>query len=235
MGEAYTVMPLSPLRKIIASRMAEANRTIPHYRLVADVEVDALLQLRRGLNEQHQGTALSLNDVLIKATAGALMDVPAVNVHWVENEIHQYRTADISVVTAVEGGLSTPIVRGAEDKSVWDISRTVRDLTSRAARNLLKMDEIVGGSFSLSNLGMFGIDQFDAIINPPQCAILAVGAAKLRLAVSPERQARIASVMRVTLSVDHRAIDGVTAALFLSSLRKRVEEPEHLRSGPRAS
>jgi len=225
LAEAYAVTPLSQIRKIIAARMTEAMRTIPHFRLVADIEVDALLELRRELRECDPDANLSLNDLLIKACATALMEVPAINLQWRDNELHQYRTADISVVTAVEGGLSTPIIRRAESKSVWEISREVKELTSRAAKNTLKMEEVFGGSFSISNLGMHGVDQFDAIINPPQCAILAIGAARSRVVVSPERETRIATLMRATLSLDHRAIDGVTGAAFLSALRKPVEQP----------
>lgn len=228
MDEAYTVMTLSPMRKIIAARMTEAKRAVPHFRLVTDIEVDALLDLRRGLRARNPHVKPSLNDLLIKACATALMDVPAINIQWAETHLHQYRTADISVVTAVAGGLSTPIIRSAESKSIWDISREVKELTSRAAKNALKIDEIVGGSFSMSNLGMYEIDQFDAIINVPQCAILAIGSAKARVVVSHEHETRIATVMRVTLSVDHRAIDGVTGAAFLSALRKRVEQPDSL-------
>jgi pyruvate dehydrogenase E2 component (dihydrolipoamide acetyltransferase) len=134
------------------------------------------------------------------------------------------------VVIAIDGGLSTPIIRGAESKSVWEISSEVKELSARAAKNRLKLSEIQGGSFSVSNLGMYGVDQFDAIINPPQCAILAVGQAKPRWVVSKEGEARVATVMQVTLSADHRAIDGATAARFLLAWRRRVEEPECLAS-----
>jgi pyruvate dehydrogenase E2 component (dihydrolipoamide acetyltransferase) len=139
-------------------------------------------------------------------------------------------------VTAIESGvLLTPIIRNADAKTIWEISREVKDLTARAAKSALKMDEIVGGSFSISNLGMYGVDQFDAIINPPQCAIVAIGAARPCVVVSPERQIRIATVMHVTLSVDHRAIDGATGAAFLSVLRQRLEQPGHLRPAQRNS
>jgi len=226
MNEAYVVRTLSPIRRVIAARVTEAKRTIPHFRLAADIEVDALLALRQELQRSDSDTHLSLNDLLIKACGTALMDTPAVNIQWAESEIHQYRTADIAVVTALEDGLSTPIIRNADSKTIWEIAREVRELSARAAKNTLKMAEVFGGSFSISNLGMHGVDQFDAIINPPQCAILAVGCAKPQVVVSPEGEMRIATVMRVTLSVDHRAIDGATAAAFLSALRRRVEQPE---------
>lgn len=225
---AYTVNALSPLRKVIAARMTDAVQSVPHFRLGVDVEVDALLSLRRTLREKNPDKSLSLNDLLIKGCATALMEVPALNIQWVAGEIHQYHTADISVVTAVDGGLSTPIIRRAESKTIWEIAQEVKALTARAAKNLLKMEEVFGGSFSLSNLGMYGVEEFDAIINLPQCAILAVGAAKLRCVVSPDHKTRIATVLRATLSVDHRAIDGATAAKFLAALRKRLEEPGDL-------
>jgi pyruvate dehydrogenase E2 component (dihydrolipoamide acetyltransferase) len=228
MAEDYTVIALSPIRKIIAARMAESKRTIPHFRLSADLEVDALLELLEQLRQRNREVKLSLNDLIIKACAMALMDTPAVNIQWADTQIHQFRTVDISVVTAVEGGLSTPIIRRANEKSIWEISREVKDLTARAAKSALKMEEILGGSFSISNLGMYGVDRFDAIINPPQCAILAIGAARPQAVVSAERQIRIATLMSATLSLDHRAIDGTAGAAFLSALRERVEHTGHL-------
>jgi pyruvate dehydrogenase E2 component (dihydrolipoamide acetyltransferase) len=230
LSEAFKIIPLTPIRKAIAARMVEAKRTIPHFHLSSDMELDALIELRKELQEAKPEANPSLNDLLIKACATTLMDAPAINIQWAEKEIHQYRSADISVVTALEGGgLSTPIIRSADSKSIWEISREVKELTARAKQNALKMDEIAGGSFSISNLGMYGIDQFDAIINPPQCAILAVGAAKSRTVVSCERETRVATVLTATLSCDHRAIDGATGAAFLSALRHRIEQPEHLR------
>lgn len=216
------------MRKVIAARMTESKRSIPHFRILAEVEIDALLLLREKLRKRIAPDPLSLNDLLIKACATALIVHPAVNVQWVDNEIRQFRTADVSVVIALEDGLSTPIIRGAESKSIGDIAREIRDLSSRAASNALKMDDIVGGSFCLSNLGMYDVDQFDAIINPPQCAILAVGTGKPRVLVSNEQGTRIATVLRITLSVDHRAIDGVAAAKFMSTLKQRLESPEQM-------
>jgi pyruvate dehydrogenase E2 component (dihydrolipoamide acetyltransferase) len=156
------------------------------------------------------------------------MDVPEVNVQWAENELHQFASADISIVIAVEGGLATPILRKAEAKSVWEISAEVKALAARARRNELKMSEILGGSFSLSNLGMYGVDEFDAIINPPQCAILAVGVARPRCIAARAGEPRVATMMRVTLSADHRAIDGVVGARFLAALKSRIETPSQL-------
>lgn len=217
------------MRKAIAARMTEAKQSIPHYRLGAEIELDALLALRKQLLEQNPQRKASLNDFFVKASAQALMATPAVNVQWAEKEIHQYASADISVVTAVEGGLSTPIVRNAESKTVWEIAEEVKQLAARAAKNALKIGEILGGTFSISNLGMYGVEQFDAVINPPQCAMLAIGAAKQKVVVTPNRETKIAAVLRVTLSLDHRAIDGATGAVFLSNFRKILEQPESLR------
>lgn len=233
MPETYTTVPLSPLRKAIAARMTEAKQMVPHYRLGVDIRMDALIAARETLRSGRPGEAISLNDLLIKACAGALMDTPAVNIQWVGGAIHQYPTADISVVTAINGGLSTPIIRAAESKSVWAIAREVRELGARAAANTLKMEQVFGGTFTISNLGMYGIDEFDAIINPPQCAILALGRATQRVVADGGRIA-VATVLRATLSVDHRAIDGALGAEFLSSLRRRVEQPDALLAGEAA-
>jgi pyruvate dehydrogenase E2 component (dihydrolipoamide acetyltransferase) len=218
------------MRRVIAARMREAYSTIPHFRASVDIEVDQLLARRNELREANPSMPLSLNDLLVKASALALMDVPEINVQWSDGELHQFLNADISIVVAVKGGLVTPVVRDANGKSIWEISAEIRDLAARAARNELKMDEITGGSFSLSNLGMHGVDDFDAIINPPQCAILAVGSAKPRCLAGRDGQVRVGTVMRATISADHRAIDGVTAARFVSALRTRIEQPSPLAS-----
>lgn len=218
------------MRRAIAARMSESKRTIPHFRLVADIQIDELLARRKELLEQRPDRPLSLNDLLIKTCAQALTDVPDVNVQWAEKELHRFHSADIAIVTAVKGGLTTPIVRAADSKSVWQIAAEVDELTSRAARNELRIAEIFGGSFSISNLGMYAVDQFDAIINPPQCAILAVGQGKPRCVAFRDLRVGIATVARMTLSVDHRAIDGVVAAEFLSALRARIETPSDLES-----
>jgi len=224
----FTVVPLSPLRKIIAARMTEAKQTIPHFRLVVDVELDALLGMRERYNAAHPDDKISVNDCVIKACAAALMQHPGVNAQLMGDELHQYHQADISVVIAVKGGLSTPVVRGANLKNVADIAREVKVLAKRAAAGQLKMAEILGGSFSISNLGAYGVDQFDAIINPPQCAILAVGRAKPRVVASADGTPRVATVLCVTLSVDHRAVDGVAGAEFLRTLRQLLEQSQWL-------
>jgi pyruvate dehydrogenase E2 component (dihydrolipoamide acetyltransferase) len=225
MDETFTCQPLSPVRKVIAARMAEATRTIPHFRLTAEIEVDALIEFRSRLRTTRPGIPLSLNDLLIRGCALALMDFPEINIQWYEQGIRRFHSADVSVVIATKAGLSTPIIRSAEKKSVWEISEELRHLSACATANSLKMDQVFGGSFTISNLGMHGVDQFDAIINPPQCAILAVGAAKSRMVVSEHRQTRVAKVLRATLSIDHRALDGVAGATFLSALRARLEQP----------
>jgi pyruvate dehydrogenase E2 component (dihydrolipoamide acetyltransferase) len=232
MAEAYAVKALSARRKIIAARMAEASRTIPHFRLAVDVEVDALLQVRREAKAREPETDVSLNDLLIKACGCALLDAPEVNAQWVEGQLHQYRSADISVVTALADGLSTPIVRNVDAKSAWQISRELRSLVARAANNSLRMEEVFGGSFSISNLGMHGVDRFEAIINPPQCAVLAIGRARPRCVALAHGKVGVATVLSATLSVDHRALDGVAAAAFLAAFRERVQQPQCLLAEP---
>lgn len=223
----YKVIPLSPLRKIIAARMTEAKQTIPHYRISVDIEMDTLLALRKQFTIDNPNSKVSVNDVVIKACANALMENPAINSQLIGDEIHQYQQADIAIVIAVDGGLSTPIVRHANDKSVQDISLEIKDLASRAAAGQLKMDEILGGSFSISNLGMYGVEQFDAIINPPQCAILAIGTAKQQ-GIVKDGELAIATMLRATLSLDHRAIDGASGAEFLAHLKSQLEKPHRL-------
>ena len=211
----YREIRLSPLRKIIAARMTEAKQSIPHYRITADIDMEAVFAARKSYNTQHPEAPISINDYVIKAAATALMQCPVINSQWVEGKVHQYHQADISIVIAVDGGLSTPIIRKANTLSLNEISTEVKALAERAKQGTLKMDEIEGGSFSISSLGMYDVDQFDAIINTPQCAILAVGSAKPKLLIK-NGEAVQASVMRVSLSLDHRVIDGAVGAEFLS-------------------
>ena len=225
MSEAeYKTIPLTPLRKIIAARMTEAKQNIPHYCVSMDIEMDPLLALRKRVNADNPNIKMSVNDFVIKACANTLMDHPEINSQLIDDEIHQYYQADISVVVSVEGGLSTPVLRNANTKTVQQIAAEVRTLATRAANGQLKMNEILGGSFSISNLGMYGIDQFDAIINPPQCAILAVASAKPKPMVK-NGALGISTVMRVQLSLDHRAIDGAAGSEFLSALCDQLENP----------
>lgn len=223
----YMVVPLTPLRKIIATRMHEAKQTIPHFRLSADIEMDALLVLRKRLNAKRSENKVSVNDLLIKACAIALMENPTINSQCVDDEIHQYNRADISFVIAVEAGLSTPVVRNANHKDVYTIAQEVRALVARAENGKLKINEIIGGSFSISNLGMYGVDQFDAIINSPQSAILAVGCINQKTIVK-KGKIGISNLMRVTLSIDHRVADGVVGARFLSTFKELLQCPEQL-------
>jgi pyruvate dehydrogenase E2 component (dihydrolipoamide acetyltransferase) len=232
-SEPYTIKPLSPMRQVIATRMTQAVRDIPHFRLTCEINFDPLIALRRELNAERADADVSLNDLLIKACADTLMEQPDVNVQWADNELHQYATADISVITSVEYGLAMPIVRRAETKTVQEISTEVRQLVDQAKQRKLKASQMSGGSFAISNLGMYGIDEFDAIINPPQCAILAVAAAKLRVMVSANKEVLTAAIARCTLSCDHRAIDGALGAKFLSALRRRLENPDQVLAGPR--
>jgi pyruvate dehydrogenase E2 component (dihydrolipoamide acetyltransferase) len=183
MAEPYSVVALSPLRRVIAARMTETIRTIPHFRLVADIDMGALFAGRNRLNAEDSSIKVSVNDCMIKACAMALMECPAVNIQLVEDEIRQYHQADISVVIAVEGGLSTPVIRAANRKGLRDIAAEAQALAARATAGRLRMEEILGGTFSVSNLGGYGVEQFDAIINAPQCAILAVGRAKPKMTV----------------------------------------------------
>jgi len=230
-ADDFKAIPLTQMRRAIGTRMTEAKRAIPHFRLVADMEVDRLLEWRKELLASGSAPKVSVTDLLIKLCAMALMDEPAVNIQWAETEIRQFATADIALVMAVEGGVSTPVIRHANLKSIAEIAREARELAQRARARTLKVSEIVGGSFSISNLGMFGIDQFDAVINAPQCAILALGAAKPSVVATPQRGTRVATVMTATLSCDHRAIDGVTGARFLTALRARIGSPDQLKQG----
>ncbi|MFT4021488.1 MAG: dihydrolipoamide acetyltransferase family protein, partial [Acinetobacter sp.] len=225
---ASTVIPvaMNAMRKAIASRLQAAKRNAPHFRLTVDVNVEAIQSLRKQINESVPEVKVSVNDVLIKAAAAALLKVPQVNVQYDEasQSILQFSQADIAVAVAIPNGLITPIVKGANLKSLSEISTEMRDLATRAKTGKLKPDEFQGGSFSISNLGMLGIKQFDAIINPPQGAILALGASEQR-AVVENNQLVIRQLVTATLSCDHRVIDGALGARFLASFKQFVENP----------
>ncbi len=222
----YDLLPITGMRRSIATALVNAKQTIPHFYLTSDVTVDALLSFREQLNARaNSPRKLSVNDLLIKAAALALMEVPDVNVHWAEDGIRRFRAADISIAVAVEGGLLTPVVRGADTLDPWAIGATAADLAERARKRTLTKEDISGGSFTISNLGMFGIRQFQAIINPPQGAILAVGTTRREARETTEGGVRFASVMSLTLSCDHRAVDGALGAKFLAALAKRLEDP----------
>ncbi|WP_343596339.1 2-oxo acid dehydrogenase subunit E2 [Acinetobacter sp.] len=223
---AVTTVPMNAMRKAIALRLQAAKRNAPHFRLIVDLNVEAMQALRKQINETVPEVKLSINDMLIKAAAAALVKVPEVNVQYDEatQSILQFSQADISVAVAIPNGLITPIVKAANTKSLSEISTEMRDLATRAKTGKLQPDEFQGGSFSISNLGMLGIKQFDAIINPPQGAILALGASEQR-AVVENNQVVIRQLVTATLSCDHRVIDGALGAKFLASFKQFVENP----------
>ena len=215
---------LTGMRKTIAARLQSSKQTAPHFRVQIDAEMDALLAVRKQINAANSAAKVSVNDFMVKACAAALMQVPAINVQFDGEQVKYFKDADISVAVAVDDGLITPIVSSANHKGLIAISEEVRDLATRAKINRLKPSEFLGGSFCISNLGMFGIKQFDAIINPPQGAILAVGAGEQRPVIK-EGQLSIATVVSLTLSSDHRIIDGAVAAKFMSILKGYLEQP----------
>ena len=225
----HDAIPHSSMRKVIAKRLQTAKQTIPHFYLSMDVELDALLKLRAELNAQSPKDGpgafkLSVNDLIIKAVAVALRRVPAANASFTEEAMIRYHDVDISVAVAIPDGLITPIIRKADQKGLAAISNEMKDLAARAKAGKLKPDEFQGGSFSISNLGMYGISSFSAIINPPQGGILAIGAGEKRPVVKGE-QIAVATVMTVTLSCDHRVVDGAVGAEFLAAFRTIVEQP----------
>jgi len=226
--QPYTEKPLTNLRKVIARRLTEAKTTIPHFYLEVDCQIDALLELREMLNAQGNGQyKLSVNDFVIKAAALALRQVPEANATWTSDAILQYENVDISVAVATDGGLITPIVRQADQKGLSSISSEVKALAARAREGQLKPAEFQGGSFSISNLGMYGVRAFSAIINPPQSCILAVGAAESRPVVR-DGVCVPATIMSCTLSVDHRAVDGAVGAQYMAAFKALVEQPLRL-------
>ncbi|MEL4072508.1 2-oxo acid dehydrogenase subunit E2 [Ochrobactrum sp. GPK 3] len=221
----YVAIPHSAMRRTIAQRLSASKQTIPHFYLNAEIVVDALLELRKQINAARPAEArLSVTDFLVKAAAAAFARVPACNVIWTEDALLSLQRTDICVAVATDGGLITPVVKDAGKKSLSIISDEISDLALRARNGGLKPDEYRGGSFTISNLGMYGVSDFTAIINPPQAAILAVGAIEERI-VSRERIAVDARVMRVTLSLDHRAIDGALGAQWLSSFKELLQNP----------
>jgi len=224
----HHLVPHSTMRKVIAKRLTESKQLVPHFYLTLDCEIDTLLKGREALNAQSPkgdgAYKLSVNDFVIKATAMALKKVPTANVSWSDEGMIVYERADISVAVAIPGGLITPIVFDAANKGLIQISNEMRDLAKRARDNKLKPEEFQGGTFSISNLGMYGIKHFEAVINPPQGGILAIGAGEQR-AVVKNGQVTAANVMSVTLSADHRAIDGAVGAEFIATFKKLIEEP----------
>lgn len=220
----YRDEPHSKMRRAIARRLTESKSTVPHFYLVADVRMDALLALRAQVNESSP-VKISVNDFVIKAVAAALQDVPDANAIWTDDATRRFAGVDISVAVSVPGGLVTPVLRGVESQSLSSISTQMKDYAQRAREGGLKQHELVGGSFSVSNLGMFGTQEFSAIINPPQSGILAVGAASKRPVVDENGELAVATVMTATLSADHRVLDGALAAEWLAAFVKRIENP----------
>jgi pyruvate dehydrogenase E2 component (dihydrolipoamide acetyltransferase) len=230
--DSYEEVPLDAMRRTIAARLIEAKQTIPHFYLSADVTIERLIEIREEANAAARKDAdgnvafkLSLNDFVIKAWALALQRVPAANAVWAEDRILRLRHSDIGVAVAIEGGLLTPLIRGAETKSLVDISAEMKELAERARARRLKPTEYQGGASAISNLGMYGIREFAAIINPPHATILAVGAGERRPVEAEDGGIRFVSKMTVTLSCDHRVVDGALGAQLLEAFRHYVEHP----------
>ena len=226
-GLPYEAVRANGMRKTIANRLVEAKQTVPHFYLTLDLNIDPLLALRKDINAslEARGLKVSVNDLVIKAAAMALMDFPSANASWNGDEILYYQRADVSVAVATDGGLITPIIQDANNKSLTEISAEIKDKAERAQSGKLLPQEYQGGTFSVSNLGMFGITQFDAVINPPQGAILAVGAGEKRPVVQADGSLGVATMMTVTLSCDHRVVDGAVGAQWLQAFKARIEKP----------
>jgi pyruvate dehydrogenase E2 component (dihydrolipoamide acetyltransferase) len=226
-GRDYEEVKLDGMRKTVAARLTEAKQTIPHFYLRRSVRLDALMKFRAQLNTQleHRGVKLSVNDFIIKACAQALQTVPDANAVWAGDRILRLKPSDVAVAVAVDGGLFTPVIKDAHQKSLSALSAEMKDLATRARNRKLAPHEYVGGSFAISNLGMFGIENFDAVINPPHGSILAVGAGIRQPVVGADGELTTATVMSMTLSVDHRVIDGALGAEFLSAVIENLENP----------
>lgn len=221
---AYELVPHSSMRRVIAQRLSESKQQVPHFYLTVDCQLDKLLALRQQVNGSLPDVKVSVNDFVVKAVAAAMKRVPATNASWSDEGVRRYRDIDISVAVATPNGLITPVVRQADAKSVGTISAEVKDLAERARQGKLKPDEYQGGGFTISNLGMYGVREFAAIINPPQACILAVGAAEKRPVVA-DGAIVPATVMTCTLSVDHRVVDGAVGAEFLAAFKALLETP----------
>lgn len=226
---SYELVPHDKMRRVIAERLTAAKQTIPHYYLSIDCRIDELMRARERMNaaspaDGPRAYKLSVNDFIIKAMALALQQVPAANATWTEAGMLRHKYSDVGVAVAIEGGLFTPVIRHAEMKSLSEISNEMRDLADRARKRRLAPHEYQGGTTSISNLGMYGIKNFDAVFNPPHATILAVGAAERRPVVTGAA-IEAATVMNVTLSCDHRVVDGATGASLLAAFRTFIEDP----------
>lgn len=225
LGMEYEAIPNNNIKKVTAQRLSESKQTIPHFYLSVECQLDNLLEARKRLNDQADGAyKLSVNDFIIKASAMALKSYPAANVAWTDEALLQFKHADISIAVATPTGLITPIVKAAEEKGLAAISTEMKDLAGRAREGKLKPHEFQGGTFSISNLGMFGVKDFAAIVNPPQSCILAVGAGN-QVPVVENGQVVVRTVMTVTLSTDHRSVDGAVGAEFLQHFKRYIENP----------
>lgn len=227
----YSELPLSTMRSVIARRLMESKQNVPHFYLSVDCNVDKLLELRAEINgatdSKNPEYKISVNDLVVRATAKALSKSPQVNCMWNDTSIIQLNNIDIAIAVAIEGGLITPIIRNADQKTVFAISKEVKTLVTKANSGTLSPEEFQGGSISISNLGMYNIKQFNAIVNPPQSCILAVGAARKEAAVVKD-QIAIANLMNITISCDHRIVDGAVAANFINAIKELVENPSRL-------
>ena len=220
----FEAVPLSTMRKVIAQRLQESKQTIPHFYITQDVELDSLLALRKQLNDRRDDMKITVNDLLIRACGMALQQVPECNVIWTGNQMFRSKSYDVAVAVAIDGGLITPVIKHADRKGLGVISAEMKDKAERARKGKLMPEEYQGGCFALSNLGMFGIKFFQAIISPPQCSILAVGVGEQRPVVK-DGALTTATIMSATLSCDHRAIDGALGAKWLNAFKRLVEDP----------
>lgn len=223
----YDLLKHTPMRKSIAQRLTYSKQAVPHFYLDAEIDMDATLARRKQLNDTGS-VKLTVNDFIIAACAKALADFPAANASWTDDGMAQYKSVDISVAVAIDGGLITPIVKGADKKALATLSTEIKQLAEDARAGKLKPVQYQGGNFSISNLGMYGITHFQAIINPPQSAILAVGKAEPRVVADAEGKVKVANRMSVSLSVDHRVIDGALGAELLMRIKQYLEQPEKL-------
>jgi pyruvate dehydrogenase E2 component (dihydrolipoyllysine-residue acetyltransferase) len=226
-ASAYRDEPATQIRQTIAKRLVTSLGPVPHFFLTTEIEMDRAAEMRRGINALDPDLKISINDVIIKVAAAALIQHPEVNASFQEKFVRYYEHADIGVAVAIEDGLITPVVRSADQKSLSQIAAEVRELAERARSKRLKPEEYTGATFSISNLGMFGIDEFTAVINPPEGAILAIGAMSPKPVVR-DNEIVVRQIMRVTMSCDHRAIDGATGAKFLQTFKKILENPLYL-------
>ncbi len=219
-----TILEVSNMRQVIAQRLIEAKQNIPHFYLTVDCQVDKLISLKSEINSADENNKVTINDLIIKAVAFSMKKFPDINSSWIDNKILRYANIDISIAVALEDGLITPIVKNADEKGILSISKEVKDLVIRARSGKLEPEEFQGGGFTISNLGMFGIKAFSAIINPPQSCIMAIGTSKKQPIVIDEK-IEIVEIITVTLSVDHRAVDGVLGAKFLNAFKHYIENP----------